>query len=56
MTDNTDTEEENDDCPACQGTGMGMYWQSSCWECNGSGVRKTEEEPDDYNPFEEVER
>ena len=38
---------ENDDCPACAGTGEGAYDGKSCMHCGGSGIAAPQLDYDD---------
>ena len=49
-TDQADQEQdgyEDGYCPACAGSGLGMYENTTCWQCKGRGHVRHVEELDD---------
>lgn len=50
----SDPDDDDDDCPACDGTGEGMHEGESCIQCGGRSwlkPQRTREEPDDDYHF-----
>lgn len=49
LEEDIDTEDDDDEhiCPACNGSGEGMYDGSSCYKCHGTGEEPGEKE---YEP------
>ena len=50
---NMDNDDEGGICPACNGSGEGMYDGSSCHSCGGSGVERGERDYDDFDEPED---
>ena len=41
----------NDDeqiCPRCNGSGEGLFEDTRCFACNGSGIERSEDDCDEY--------
>ena len=49
------TDEDDNICPACSGSGEGQYDGTTCYSCKGSGVDRCSAEADDEPDFDEPE-
>ena len=43
------TDDDDEICPACNGSGEGMYDGTRCRSCGGSGVERTYRDEPDYD-------
>ena len=47
------TEEENEICSTCNGSGEGMYSDSTCSRCKGKGEFQSSKEDEEYSHLED---
>lgn len=41
--------DDDEICPACNGSGEGLYDDTRCFSCGGSGVERTERDEPDWD-------